>query len=80
MSDQPHLAREAVDKLKKDQRVTLGESKGQRLAVATETKALEEQEQLHASLLAQRGVVHVDTTFVELDEVQTSGSQTVENK
>ena len=70
LESDPILAQETVERLSHDPRITIGVREGLRLAVAAETHDAREQGELHMQLLADPGVVHVDTTFVELDVME----------
>jgi hypothetical protein len=56
-----------LEELCRDPRITLGDRSGLRLALATETETAAEQRDLHDHLLDHPAVVHVDTTFAEVN-------------
>ena len=56
-----------LDLLRGDPRISFGERSSTRIALATETTTAREQRDLHEQLLDHAAVMHVDTTFVEVD-------------
>lgn len=65
----------ALAVLSLDPRLTLGERFGQKLAVVAETPGVESDRQLWDDLSRTPGIIHVDITYVHLDQAPiTSGA------
>ncbi|MBL8761239.1 MAG: hypothetical protein JNL50_08045 [Phycisphaerae bacterium] len=79
LASDPGLAEQAMAALSADPRLTLGERFGLRLAAVAETDSPRADRDLWDQLHAIPGVVHVDVTFVALDQPAPELAREMEN-
>ena len=79
LASEPGLAEQALASLLADPRLTLGERFGLRLAAVAETDSPRADRDLWDELHAMPGVVHVDVTFVALDQPAPQFDSEMEN-
>lgn len=68
-----NAAAAALSRLSSDQRLTLGEQFGRRVAVVAETPSVQDDRLLFDELWGTPGITHVDVTFVHLDAEPAAG-------